>query len=81
MCQKLAQKTSALIKGRTVQLVGPTDASIGRINDVYRRVLYLKAKEYGTLVEIKDCLEKYIKEEVQSKSVTIQFDFNPMSGF
>lgn len=42
-------------------LVGPADASIAKISDVYRKVIYMKAPEYATLVACKDLVERKIK--------------------
>lgn len=59
-------------------LLGPSPASIGKINDVYRHVLYVKAGEYGILVEIKDLLEAEING-LALHSENVQFDFNPLN--
>ena len=64
-----------------VQIVGPADATVTKINDVYRKVIYIKAKEYQTLVNIKDQVEEWNKRQKNNKNVNIQFDFNPTSGF
>lgn len=64
-----------------VQIVGPVDASISKINDVYRKVIYMKAKDYNRLVELKDQLERYVKDNPTYRNILVQFDFNPVSGF
>lgn len=61
--------------------IGPADAAIAKINDVYKKVVYLKAKDYETLVAVKDALELFMKENRVFYDVAVQFDFNPMSGF
>ena len=69
--------------GRTfvVQLIGPTDASISKINDIYRKVIYLKTGNYDKLIELKDATEQFAQMQPVCKDINIQFDFNPMSGF
>lgn len=67
--------------GKPIQLVGPADATIAKVNDIYRKVIYLKTKEYQNLVLLKDRLEQYIKDNKDFQNVSVQFDFNPMSGF
>lgn len=60
------------------QIIGPAPASIGRINDIFRFVFYVKCAKYDKLVQIKDLLE----EEMQKRQLTnelVQFDFNPMN--
>ena len=69
--------------GRTfaVQLIGPADASISKINDIYRKVIYLKTDNYDKLIELKDATEQFAQTQPVCKDINIQFDFNPMSGF
>ena len=66
---------------KPIQIVGPADATIARLNDVYRKVIYIKTKDYQNLVLLKDRLEIYIKDNKDFGQVSVQFDFNPMSGF
>lgn len=61
-------------------LIGPTEASIAKVHDVYRRVIYLKSGEYEQLVCAKDGLERLLLQE-SWRQTTVQFDFNPISGF
>ena len=61
-------------------VIGPSSASVGKINDIYRFVFYVKHREYGVLVEIKDALEQLINGK-QWNSDSVQFDFNPMSSY
>ena len=64
-----------------ILLVGPSDASIAKINDIYRKVIYMKGEDYQALVSAKDALEPYFRENKAFSHVTIQFNFNPTSGF
>uniref|UniRef100_UPI004057B400 replication restart helicase PriA n=1 Tax=Agathobacter sp. TaxID=2021311 RepID=UPI004057B400 len=74
-------KESKTLSQENLQMVGPADAAISKINDVYRKVIYIKTKHYRTLVEIKDRMEWYTKENKDFQAISIQFDFNPVSGF
>lgn len=70
------------VKGtERVELIGPASPGIGKINDIYRKVLYLKAERYDTLVRIKNRLEQYIELNTGFDTMRIQFDFNPMQVF
>ena len=60
------------------RIIGPSSAAIGKINDIYRNVFYIKHKDYNVLVEIKDELESFIDEKQWNRD-SIQFDFNPMN--
>lgn len=61
-------------------VIGPAAAAIGRVNDIFRFVFYVKHEKYDTLVEIKDKLEEKINS-LQLKQEMVQIDFNPMNLF
>lgn len=63
------------------QIIGPTFATIGKINDYYRKVVYLKNSDYNILKEIKDYLEGYVEYADGWKNVLVQFDFNPLISY
>ena len=58
--------------------IGPADAPVAKISDIYRKVIYIKTEDYRTLVEVKDVLEDDIRENGLFKEVSVQFDFNPL---
>jgi len=62
-----------------ITVIGPTKANIAKINDVYRRVFYLKSTNYADLVRIKDILES--KYEGSEKDIGLYFDFSPLSKY
>ncbi len=62
-----------------ITVIGPTKANISKINDVYRRVFYLKSTNYVDLVRIKDILE--CKYEGSEKDIGLYFDFSPLSKY
>ena len=64
-----------------IQLIGPADANIAKVNDIYRKVIYMKTSDYATLISIKDVIEQAVKADTAMKHANISFDFNPMSGF
>ena len=63
-------------KSEEVQVIGPADAAIARINDVYRRVVYVKCSDYEKLACIKDEIEldRMQREDFRGH---IEFDFYP----
>lgn len=61
-------------------VIGPTEAAIAKVHDIYRRVIYLKSEEYERLVCAKDGLERLLLQD-SWRQTTVQFDFNPISGF
>ena len=64
-----------------IQLIGPADATIAKVNDIYRKVIYMKTSDYAALISVKDGIEKAVKADTAMKNANISFDFNPMSGF
>ena len=71
---RLTPRTGA----RMVRVIGPASPGIDKIKDIYRRVIYIKTEQYGTLVGIKDRIERYIEINPGFDRMRIQFDFNPM---
>ena len=65
------------IKGKApLEVIGP---GVDKIKDIYRRVIYIKAPEYRTLIRVKDLMEQYIEINSGFAKLRIQFDFNPMN--
>lgn len=62
------------------RVIGPAEASIGKLSDWYRHTLYLRHGDYQVLVEAKDRLEHFCKEHAQREQ-TVQFDFDPMNTY
>lgn len=61
--------------GSDLHIIGPAPASVGKINDVYRRIIYLKHKDGRLLAAIRDKIEKYIEINTGFRKMYIQFDF------
>ena len=78
--RELADMIRQLYAKERIAIIGPAAASIGKINDVYRNVFYIKHTEYDTLVRIKDRMEQEIERKGWNTD-TVQFDFNPMSAY
>ena len=68
------------IKGKApLEVIGPASPVVDKIKDIYRRVIYIKAPEYRTLIRVKDLMEQYIEINSGFAKLRIQFDFNPMN--
>ena len=70
-----------LARTRKIQIIGPSIPNVGKIKDIYRRMLYIKAESYEVLVDVKDRTEQYIELNKGFSKMKIQFDFNPVNGF
>ena len=64
-------------KDAPMSVIGPASPSIGKINDIYRKVIYLKSEDERILMAVKDRMEKYIEINRGFQSLRIQFDMNP----
>lgn len=76
----LAEQARRQFEARRPVIIGPTEAMIGKINDIYRCVFYVKHREYQVLTEIKDALEQTIHIR-QWNADSVQFDFDPMNNY
>lgn len=77
----LADKLAEIARrNEAVCVIGPAPAFIGKVNDIYRQVFYVKCREYRILIEIKDMLEEFLDKNGQ-RDETVQFDFDPMNMF
>ena len=80
--QGLAGKISQIAKSgeQKIQVIGPAKAFIGKINDIYRFVVYCKSGDENALTRIRDLIEKSISS-MELKYETVQFDFDPMDRY
>lgn len=76
-----AEAVAQLIKDRfnKVRLLGPQDAGIKKINDIYRKTIYIKDKEYSFLVDIKDVVDEYLLDNNRYSKTYVFFDFDPIN--
>lgn len=77
--RKIRAKEAASAEPVSIQKIGPGDAPIAKINDQYRKVIYLKSEEYKDLTDIKDSIETY-QDENPDKILSITFDFSMMGS-
>lgn len=63
------------------KIIGPCDATVSKVNDRYRRVIYIKNKNYASLVAVKNSIETYLENKDEWKKCYISFDFDPVHGY
>ncbi|MCM1089912.1 MAG: primosomal protein N' [Muribaculum sp.] len=76
--ENIARRLADAVKADGTPVLGPAPASIGKINDIYRFVFYVKNTDYGQLVQVKDRLEGLLSQW-QPREEQVQFDFDPMN--
>ncbi len=78
--KNLADRIKALdIVDDAMSVTGPAQASIYRINNVYRRVIYVKCKSDGNIVNIQRECQKLVDDMTGGAGgdIDVQFDINP----
>jgi primosomal protein N' (replication factor Y) len=66
-----------LSEQEAVQVIGPVEASVYKINDIYRKILYLKQENYDILIKIRDQIDVFSENHRQLfDQVMIQYDFS-----
>jgi len=63
------------------RIIGPAQANISKIRDVYRRVIYIKHAQKDKIISLKNVIEERIKAEVKLRKAEALFDLNPMNGY
>lgn len=76
----LAEQAKQQFGDQRLVLIGPTEACIGKINDIYRYIFYIKHREYQVLTAVKDALEQTI-HAMKWNADSVQFDFDPMNNY
>lgn len=66
-----------LAEKEMVQTIGPSEASVYKINDIYRKILYLKHVNYDILIKIRDQIDGFSENRPDLFDlVLIQYDFS-----
>ena len=61
-----------------LSVLGPNPAAIGKLRDVYRRVIYARHRDYDKLIFIKDEIERFLLSDSRYPAAHTGFDFDPM---
>ncbi|MCR5791305.1 MAG: primosomal protein N' [Lachnospiraceae bacterium] len=62
-----------------IRIIGPAEASLRKLNDVFRYVMYLKGESLQELIRIKD--ELAAGAGARQDAVRLSFDLDPMNGY
>lgn len=79
--ERLADYMRTTVPGEVIRVIGPSTPVIGKIHDVYRRILYLKSEQEQALSEAKEQLELYAEQSGVQEVCRLYFDLNPMKGY
>ncbi len=76
ICTRLSAVIDAVIANRRdIIKIGPAQAPIAKIQDRYRKIIYIKAPKYAQLTLVKDYVEEYMNNNPDNR-IQITFDFS-----
>ena len=67
---------NSIVDDKNVRVIGPSDATITRIKDLYRRVIYVKTKDINQLENIRNLVDTYEKDGIK-----VAVDVNPVNMY
>lgn len=73
-CDYLKQFILKASGGAQIQVLGPAEEAIAKIQDVYRMVIYVKHENHQVLTAIKNRIEQYVAANEGFQTVNIVFD-------
>ena len=69
---------------RHLAVIGPAEPALAKVKDLYRKVLYIKHRDYQVLVDVKNCVEEWLRDDETreiNSGINVFFDFNPMNMY
>lgn len=60
---------------KNIWIIGPVHAPVYKVNDIYRKILYLKSENYDILIQIRNRLEELWNRAGFSEGTSVQYDF------
>ncbi|MCD8216772.1 MAG: primosomal protein N' [Clostridiales bacterium] len=76
---KIRNMQTAVPEREPTQIIGPADAAVAKVNDIYRKLIYVKSADYERLVSVKDDIDLFVRENPSWNHVSVRFDFDPMN--
>ena len=70
----LAKFIRQIAKKRQAVVIGPADEAVAKVNDIYRKAIYLKHKEQRVLTSIKNLVEQYVEINSGFQEIMISFE-------
>lgn len=79
--KELSRQVADILKRMELLVIGPGEASLARMKDQYRRVIYIKDAQYENLIRAKDRIEQWLEQQDEKRNILVNFDFNPMNSY
>lgn len=78
LLNEVSERSAGMLTGQGkytgVTVIGPCEAGIYRVNDVYRKVIYLKHDRREILLDLRDMLQEFIRGEYKNKRIFLNYD-------
>ena len=74
--RQAAERIADAAREAKAQVLGPVNASVYKVNDIYRKILYIKHTNYDILIRMKNDMEEYAAQTEPSKGLLVQYDFS-----
>ncbi len=75
MMDVIARSVAARFQNQAA-FIGPVPAPVYKVNDIYRKILYMKQENYDILIRIQKYVQNRWDETESCKRLTIQYDFS-----
>lgn len=75
MMDAIARSVAVRFQNQAV-FIGPVPASVYKVNDIYRKILYMKQENYDILIRIQKYVQNRWDETESCRRLTIQYDFS-----
>ena len=70
----LARFTRQIAQRYEANVIGPADETVAKINDIYRKVIYVKHVRANALTAMKNIIEQYIEINTGFQGIRVQFE-------
>ncbi len=77
LAEKLKNDIIMNLHGDGCRIIGPADAFVRKINDIYRKLIYLKSADLNVLIDLKDRAEETVNA-CKDKGIRVTFDLDPV---
>lgn len=77
---ELAEMARLEEKSGHLSVLGPGEAFLSKLNDIYRFIFYIKSESESVLARLRDEMENHL-QALQNRSEQVQFDVDPMNGY
>ncbi|MDO4977186.1 MAG: primosomal protein N' [Eubacteriales bacterium] len=64
-----------------VQIMNPGQASLSKLKDIYRQVIYLKHRDGEVLLDLKERLQPVLETHALFAGINVQFDYDPIHNY